>query len=381
MAPSSRFRPRALLAVAVVAGVLVGASSPASAATLAQLHRARQKLERLTQQIAANEAVVNRTQDRLDGLNADIDRVVKRLALVQQQEREARQEIADLQARLDALQRRLNELVSTSYMNQPGGQLGMVVGLVMGSQSFIELTDGIEFASRLSSATETTASHLAAARTSLAAHLASLRSLSTEKADLLTSLTRQRQRVHDLNAAHQQAVAQLTATRDAIIGLIRHLRHELAAKLFPAVGTAFQGSEHTSYGRWAVLFLQQLDAPICHSNEVVLVAWQLAEFTQAAWNPLATTKPMPGSTTFNGAGVQDYPSLSVGLLANKETLFDGWSSYGYGAVVNALRACASPWATADAIRASSWCHGCADGAYVVNKIAEVASDFPLYAAF
>jgi hypothetical protein len=79
--------------------------------------------------------------------------------------------------------------------------------------------------------------------------------------------------------------------------------------------------------------------------------------------------------------VQNYPSLSTGLIANKLTLYDGSSSYGYGAIVANLRACSGPYATASAIRASAWCHGCAGGAYVVNKIAEVSAEFELYSSF
>jgi peptidoglycan hydrolase CwlO-like protein len=368
-------------AAAVAVAVIVGLATPASAASIGQLHRARRQLRTLTAQITANEAVVARTQDRLAALDAEIGRVVTRLAEVQQRVRQLKQEVEDLQARLATLQRRLNELASSSYMNQPGGQLGVVLGLVLGSQSFIEMTDGMEFASRISSETETTASELAAARTRLAARLASLRDLSSEKSQLLHTLTAQRRRVHALDAQREHAVARLTAAREHVVGLIRSLRRQLAARLFPAVGTAFQGSAHTSYGRWAALFLQRLGAPTCRSNEVAMVAWQLAEFTQAAWNPLATTKPMPGSTTYNGAGVQNYPSLETGLLANRATLFAGWSSYGYGAIVNDLRGCSPPYTTASAIRASSWCHGCANGGYVVNKIGEVAANFELYAAF
>jgi peptidoglycan hydrolase CwlO-like protein len=374
-------RPRAALALAVALAVVVGLAAPASAASLAQLHRARRELATLTARITVNEAVVAKTQGRLDALDVQISRVVARLAEVQQRVRELKQEVADLEARLATLQRRLNELANTSYMNQPGGQLGVVLGLVLGSQSFIQMTDGVEFASRISSETETTASELAAARTRLAVRLASLHDLGSEKAQLLHTLTSQRRRVHLLNTQHQDAVTRLTATRERIVSLIRSLRRQLAARLFPAVGTAFQGSAHTSYGRWAALFLQGLGAPTCHSNEIVLVSWQLAEFTQAAWNPLATTKPMSGSTRYNGAGVQNYPSLSTGLLANKATLFAGWSSYGYGSIVNDLRGCATPYTTANAIRASSWCHGCANGGYVVNKIGEVAGNFELYAAF
>ena len=376
-------RPRRGLhaAAAILLVCLLASATPAHAASIAQLRRAQDRVRTLTTKIAVQERAVARTEGRLNRLDSSIERVVSHLVVLQRRTREVHAEVDRLQARLDTLQRRLNDLANSAYMNQPGGQLGMVLGLVLGSGSFIELTDGIEYASRISHETEVVASRIAITRSRMSARLAALRALGSEKARLLSRLRRQRDRVHGLQQEHQRALDALSATRERIIGIVRSLKRKLAAELFPLVGRAFQGGAHTSYGRWGVLFLQSLGAPVCHSNEVVMVAWQLAEFTQAAWNPLATTRPMLGSTTFNGAGVQNYPSLGTGLLANKLTLYNGASSYGYGAIVANLRSCSGPYATANAIRASAWCHGCAGGGYVVNKIAEVSADFVLYASF
>jgi hypothetical protein len=104
------------------------------------------------------------------------------------------------------------------------------------------------------------------------------------------------------------------------------------------------------------------------------------EFTQAAWNPLATTHRMPGSTSFNSVGVQNFVSLAQGLQATEETIEHGWSVYGYGAIVSSLRACASALATAHAIAASSWCPGCLGGNYVVGVVPRVEADFETYAS-
>lgn len=43
--------------------------------------------------------------------------------------------------------------------------------------------------------------------------------------------------------------------------------------------------------------------------------WASYEGTDARYNPLATTQPMPGSTAFNSAGVQDYASIDDGIQA------------------------------------------------------------------
>jgi hypothetical protein len=49
-------------------------------------------------------------------------------------------------------------------------------------------------------------------------------------------------------------------------------------------------------------------------------AWGDGENTTAAWNPLATTQKMRGSTPFNSAGVQNYPDAATGIEATAITL-------------------------------------------------------------
>src|SRR5436190_654880 len=129
-------------------------------------------------------------------------------------------------------------------------------------------------------------------------------------------------------ASEQAALAQLGQTRDRIVTLIARLKKRLHAEDVAAVARAFQGADHVSYGDWADLLLRIFDAPTCRENRVVVVAWQVQEFTQAAWNPLATTHRMPGSMDFNGAGVQDFVSLAQGLEATKETIQNVWDVYG-----------------------------------------------------
>ena len=132
-------------------------------------------------------------------------------------------------------------------------------------------------------------------------------------------------------ASEQAALAQLSETRDRIVSLIARLKQRVHAEDVAAVARAFQGADHVSYGQWADMLLHIFDAPTCRENRVVVVAWQVQEFTQAAWNPLATTHRMPGSTDFNGVGVQNFISLEQGLEATKETIQNGWDVYGYGA--------------------------------------------------
>jgi len=139
-------------------------------------------------------------------------------------------------------------------------------------------------------------------------------------------------------------------------------------------------ARHVTYEQWALRFLQEVDAKNCAANRIAVVAWEVNEGTAAVFNPLATTYDMPGSTQFNSTGVRNYISMEQGLDASRLTIEHGWSTYGYGPIVERLRKCAPAMWTAKAIRASSWCHGCSGGQYVTGLIIPVRKSYASYAA-
>lgn len=136
--------------------------------------------------------------------------------------------------------------------------------------------------------------------------------------------------------------------------------------------TSFDGS--VTRGVWAGALLDRIGAPRCDDNVAALIAWQVAEGTDARWNPLATTMPHAGSTTFNSASVRDYPSLEDGLDATIATLETGAPEWGYERVLGDLRGCAPAATTLDAVNASAWCRGCAGGTYAIGQLQSVATD-------
>lgn len=85
-------------------------------------------------------------------------------------------------------------------------------------------------------------------------------------------------------------------------------------------------------------------------NLDALVAWQSAENTEAAFNPLATTEGWANATDFNSAGVKDYASLDDGLAATKATLTNGL----YGAVIASFSMQQPAAVTGAAVDASPW---------------------------
>jgi hypothetical protein len=177
----------------------------------------------------------------------------------------------------------------------------------------------------------------------------------------------------------QTLMQRLNAARVRAIKIVAILQDAQRNPALASLALAMQGQSAVSYGDWARTFLGTIGAPSCQNNLTTMVAWQAAEYTQAAWNPLATTYPMEGDGTFNGASVRNYVSLQQGLQATALTLRTGSASYGYDWILYRLATCASPSVTAAAINSSMWCHGCAGGAYVTGLIPRVEAEYDLYA--
>ena len=120
------------------------------------------------------------------------------------------------------------------------------------------------------------------------------------------------------------------------------------------------------------MLLAHLGAPACGDNRLAVVAWEVAESTNATFNPLATTHS-GGVTALNSAGVQNFATLRDGLTATVDTLTSG--APGYTGILDALQICAPASVTVDAIRGSVWCANCANGAYVADLLPAVQADF------
>jgi hypothetical protein len=103
---------------------------------------------------------------------------------------------------------------------------------------------------------------------------------------------------------------------------------------------------------WAAKFCKQIGAPVTTRNLWALVAWESAEGTKARFNPLATTKRMPGSWDFNSVPVQNYPDLATGLKATKQTLQE--SGHRYEPILFCLKQNTYAIDTLRAVAASAW---------------------------
>lgn len=106
--------------------------------------------------------------------------------------------------------------------------------------------------------------------------------------------------------------------------------------------------------QWARMFLEGLQTGgirVTQPNMDAVVAWIMAEGTEAKNNPLATTQEGPnGTTDFNSVHVKNYPTVQAGLHASLVTINNGR----YGAILHALQAGNNAGRVTLAIDTSPW---------------------------
>jgi hypothetical protein len=382
---STRRRIRRALVVGSVTLVLLPAVSIAAPGgssddlrdeqqrTKLAIGRVEERLGELRDTIAAEQRAATLLQ-------IDIARAARALSAAQRSYDETQQrlmvlrdELATAEAELVEIEERLaGRAVAAMEISE-----GAALEFVLESDSLSEVGDRMEFLSQLQAADEslaeqaaTTAAALDAKRAeeqaALARQVELVQTLDTEEERLAASLVDQQWRL--------DAIADARRESEELLSRLSDRAKELAERRFQV-----SGAGGATFGAWARSFLRYIGAPTCSDNVVLMVTWQVAEFTEARWNPLATTLDMPGATVFNSHGVRNYVSLEQGLEATRLTLRNGAVTYGYGAVLEGLHRCADRMVTANAIRASSWCAGCASGAYVTGLIPIVERYWDRYA--
>ena len=360
--------------------MLASLATVSSASISSRLSAAKRELSTLTSRIESEETQARTLQDRLTVLDAQIATATARAQQIEDDLSSTRSRIAVATAEEGRLQHTIDGVARSLFMQGAGSAQGAVLSSLLSSRSLSDFSDRLAYASAIGQSSADVANRVANVKAALTLQAAHLSSLRLEQRQLLAQLAGARASEARALAAQRVAVASLARTKTQIVSLIVKLHKQLRAQELAAVGTAFQGGGHVTYGAWAGLFLRTMGVSGCHSNMIALVSWQYAEFTQAAWNPLATTVPMPGSSVYNSSNVQNYPSLAEGLQATRTTIDQGLGQFGYGGIVSALSGCSDPMTTAAAINASSWCAGCAGGTYVTGDIPKVEANFSLYAA-
>jgi hypothetical protein len=375
---TARARP---ISVAVLALMLLLGAVPGSRASVSdRLRDARGRLQDLAGEIRSEAVTIGGLRDQLAIADAQIAAATRRLAILMDARRSLEVRAARAEARYQVARSRLNQVAAQAFMNAPGATADVVMfGAALDATSIEDLGDRMAYSSAVGEAKAEIADRVQNERSVLDQRTAALDETLAQQQSTVSDLASARASKSDALGREEAALADLERTRDEVIALLHRLESQLSAADYDEVGRAFQGEAHVPYGQWAGLFLSSMHLPTCHENLVLVVAWEVQEFTQAAWNPLATTHRMPGSADFNSVGVQDYVSLGQGLEATRGTLDYGADIYRYAAIVDSLAACNDAMTTAEAVNASSWCAGCGNGTYLVAVVPRVEADYATYA--
>jgi peptidoglycan hydrolase CwlO-like protein len=367
-----RVRFAGLLAAATLAAGLHPA--PAVAQT-PELDAARQRVGELQQRIESAQATSNALQARLEQLSAELGPAQVELNRLRHEVEATNRGIEEVVVEIDDLRSQIRERARAVYKQGPT----RLIDTLLAAENFGDFMRRIVFASRVAQRDERMVLDMRVKQAELEELRASQERLEAEQGDIVQSLRGQRNEVNSTLARHLNVVDGLARDRAEALALIERLEDELGDELGDLRFIAGQGMPIT-YGEWAGHFLNALGAPTSRNNMVVVVTWQVAEGTQATWNPLATTmqRDTPGSTTFNSHGVQNYVSREQGIDASIRTL--RLPNRGYEPILSNLAAGSPPMDTAQAINASMWCRGCAGGYYVTGLIEAVEENYDRYAA-
>lgn len=127
---------------------------------------------------------------------------------------------------------------------------------------------------------------------------------------------------------------------------------------------------------FAYALLGALNLPTVDNNVMALVALQAMEggfmHNAAAYNPLNTSQPMPGSHAVTSIGIQAYTSWQQGLDATVKTLLNGR----YGAILSALANGAGADTTLSVWAASPWGTTIAAGKHAADYASYGSLEFP-----
>jgi peptidoglycan hydrolase CwlO-like protein len=355
----------AILASAILASAILAAAA-SSAGARPPIVDARHRADALGHHVEGARHQAARLQTRILGLASTIAATRRALDRLQGRLVEAQHGLTASQAELDAIQARLDERAREAFIALGSGASA---AYLLEADSFADLMDRAVMLDRMQRSDADLGDAVSAEAARFATAQVSLERATAERGHLLSRLASRSVVLLDAFAAQQAALQQLIGRQQDAVRDVKRLERRAARR-----------AGALPFGDWAGRFLDHLGAPSCRDNLVVVMAWQANEFTQARWNPLATTHRMHRSTGFNAVGVQNYVSLTQGLRASAQTLSGGAASYGYGAILDALDRCADAMSTAGAIRASAWCRGCSNGGYVTELVPIVEEYFDRYIA-
>jgi peptidoglycan hydrolase CwlO-like protein len=348
-------------------------SAPVAGQTGSDLQAARDRVADLESRITREQASVTSLQSQLRNLATQVGREQRELTSIRGDLAETNAKVDEIKAELKEIRRLIRDRARHLYKQGPLD----LVGVALGSESLGEFIGRITYARRVAERDGQLMLDAREAEAELRSIQDEQKRLEREQAGQVSALRSRQNALTDLFARQQAVLAELAELKGQALRLVSDLESKLGVGALAGLRRVAGQGMTISYGQWASGFLSSLGAPTSRNNMIAVVAWEAAEGTQATWNPLATTKDMPGATRYNSHGVKNYRSREQGVEASILTL--RLPNRGYAPVISNLKAGSKAMKTAEAIRDSLWCSGCAGGTYVVGYIEAVTRYYDRYA--
>jgi peptidoglycan hydrolase CwlO-like protein len=359
--------------VLVTAALAVGPLAlPAHADSLNQIERRLNALERKIT-LAQNSALNYQLQ--LAELSGQVAEEQGNLAEIDANLASTTERATGTRAGLEHAREQIHARARALYKR--GGALD-VFGVLLGAESMDDFIGRVSYAKTVTDRDAGLISEMQTRSDELRHVQSYQRLLRADRTNTVRFLKRRQEDVADVFARQQDVLADLARTRAEALDFIERMGVKLGPGALAALRRVAGQGMTITYGGWAKDFLSAIGAPAARNNLIVMVAWEAAEGTQATWNPLATTMDDEGATDFNSVGVKNYVSEERGIAATIRTL--RVKGYGYERVLDGLERGLDPMKTAHRIQQSRWCHGCAEGGYVIGIVPAVQKYYEDYAA-
>lgn len=216
----------ALAAVALVGALAAGPVAADSAQTKKELDAALADLSALTNQMAAENATIDRMTADLNTLVAEINHVMDRLANTQYKIVKKEQEIQDAQSQYDATQGQLDQRAWVAYENGPGSSLEFLLG----SATLTDLADRIEIVNSAAESDQNLIIDIQEEQNRLRSRQAELESLQTNLEDDQAQLVKQEANLQKKLDEQKVIQDQLAADQVKANQLVNDLRTKFNAQ-------------------------------------------------------------------------------------------------------------------------------------------------------
>ena len=204
--------PRTRLGAAIIAAVLVtvAASAAAAAPTGSDVDDAFDRAEQLLAEAGAAADELMAIEQRVADITAEVEQQTREVEQIHAELVETRGRIAAAQAAYERTVAELEDRIADAFMEGPGS----TVGVLLGSESFTELTDRIEFVGAVATNDATIANRATNLRNELEVEEESLRSLEARSRDLLAQMSRDQEALEE-QVRRQSALVQEIEAKQA----------------------------------------------------------------------------------------------------------------------------------------------------------------------